>query len=265
MLDKARRILRKYVEYVITKIRILWEQRVFSFEGVDVKYILKRRDDADSLVVVFSACTRKGLKARYNYVKTLNGLRCNRLYILDDYGEDHRGSYYMGHDFGFEEERAVKELIRKMIARLEPQRTIFCGSSKGGYAALNFGLEFAGSDMIIGAPQYFLTSYLLESENLHTLNHIMGERTPEKEQRLEFYLRNRLQSAENKESHTIYLHFSDQEHTYEEHIKYMLKDMEENGYKVEKDIADYTNHSDLSYYFPDFLKRNVKKIIEQAN
>ena len=77
MIDKARRVIRKYVEFIITKIRILWEQKIFRHEDVTVKYILKKKKTADTLVIVFSACTRKGLKARYNYVKTLNNLNCN--------------------------------------------------------------------------------------------------------------------------------------------------------------------------------------------
>ena len=44
----------------------------------------------------------------------------------------------------------------------------------------------------------------------------------------------------------------------------MLKDMEEAGYRIEKDVADYTNHSDVSYHFPDFLKMHMKAVIEQT-
>lgn len=263
MIDKVKRILRKYVEFVVTKIRILWEQRVFNHEGVKVKYILKKKEATDTLIIVFSACTRTGLKARYNYVKTLDGLECNRLYILDDYAEDCRGSYYMGHDFGFEEETATRELIREIIAEINPKKVAFCGSSKGGYAALNFGLDFADSYMIVGAPQFFLTSYLVASGNLYTLNHILGERTPEKEQKLEYYLHEKIVKNTNKESQRIYIHFSNKEHTYDEHIKHMLQDMTEQKYNIVMDVADYTDHGHISYYFPDFLKQYVEEIINQ--
>lgn len=264
MINKAKKIVRKYVEYIYTKFKILREQRTFSYEGVKVKYILKKKEEADTLAIVFSACTRKGLRARYNYVKTLDGFKCNRLYILDDFAEDHRGSYYIGEEFKFNEEEATRALIRKIIKETNPKKTVFCGSSKGGYAALNFGTEVAGAKMIVGAPQYFLTSYLLKSENLYTLQHILGERNEEKDSVLEFYLRNKLLNNDNIESQSIYLHFSDKEHTYEEHIEHMLKDMEAKGYRVEKDVANYTNHSDISYYFPDFLKKHMQNIIEQS-
>lgn len=257
-----KKVIRKYVEYIHTKIVLLWEQRIFHHKGVRVKYMLKREKNADTLVIVFSACTRAGLKARYNYVRTLNGLYCNRLYILDDYAKDHRGSYYIGGNFKFDEETATRALIQKIIGDLKPEKVVCCGSSKGGYAALNFGVEIPNSVMIVGAPQYFLTTYLLAG-NIETLNHIMGERSSEKDEVVEFRLQNKLLANKHIPSQRVYLHFSDKEHTYEEHIVHMVKDMEKAGYCLEKDVADYTNHSDVSYHFPDFLKGCVNRVIEE--
>lgn len=259
-----KKVIRKYVEYIHTKIVLLWEQKVFRYKGVRVKYMLKKEKDANTLAIVFSACTRVGLRARYNYVRTLNGLHCNRLYILDDYAKDHRGSYYIGGNFKFDEEAATRVLIQKVMGDLKPTKVVCCGSSKGGYAALNFGVEIPNSIMIVGAPQYFLMTYLLESDNMDTLEHILGERNEEKDEVLESYLRKKLQNNSNIDTQTVYLHYSDKEHTYKEHIVHMVKDMEEAGYYIEKDVAGYTNHSDVSYHFPDFLKKHLKSVIEQA-
>lgn len=162
----------------------------------------------------------------------------------------------------FDEEAATRALIQKVMGDLKPAKVVCCGSSKGGYAALNFGVEIPNSVMIVGAPQYFLTTYLLAG-NTVTLDHILGERTKEKEEVVEFFLRNKLLKNPNIETQKVYLHYSDKEHTYEEHIMHMLKDMEDSGYCIEKDVADYTNHSDVSYYFPDFLKSHVKAVTEQ--
>lgn len=257
-----RKVIKKYVEYFHTKLVLLWEQKVFHHKGVRVKYLLKKEKNADTLVVIFSACTRAGLRARYNYVRTLNGLTCNRLYILDDYAKDHRGSYYIGGNFKFDEETATRALIQKVMEELKPVKVVCCGSSKGGYAALNFGVEIPNSVMIVGAPQYFLTTYLLAG-NMETLNHILGEHTEEKKKVIEHYLQNKLLKNPNVKTQKVFLHYSDKEHTYEEHITHMLKDMENAGYYIEKDVADYKNHSDVSYHFPDYLKKNVKVVIEQ--
>lgn len=71
-------------------------------------------------------------------MRTLSRLNCSRLHILDDYAKDGRGSYYLGADFTFGEERAAEALIQKIIRELSPRKVIYCGSSKGGYAALDF-------------------------------------------------------------------------------------------------------------------------------
>lgn len=253
-------VARKYIEYIHTKIVLLWRQRTFTHEDVKVKYMLNEVRDSDCLVVVFSACTRQGLKARYNYVKTLNEVACNRLYILDDYAADHRGSYYLGHDFRFDEEAATRELICTTIGKTAAKKLIFCGSSKGGYAALNFGLEYPDAFIVAGAPQYFLASYLACGNEI-TLRHIIGEQSEEKNALLDERLREKIRSEAVQFRGKIYLHYSDAEHTYKEHVQYLLEDLRQNGYTVETDIEHYENHSEISLYFPDFLKRTVKSII----
>lgn len=262
MLWRIRKVCRKYIEFFLTKIMLIWEQKVFVHENVKVKYMLKRSDGAECLAIVFSACTRPGLKARYNYVKTLNGSKCNRLYILDDYAEDHRGSYYLGNQFTFVEERATDALIKKIISETNPQKIVFCGSSKGGYAALNFGLEYPDAYIIAGAPQYFLAAYLRQG-NIKTLEHIEGECSEEKDKILNMRLREKIQAAKNKTTCRVFLHYSDREHTYDEHVKYLVKDLEDNGYQVEKDISDYENHGDISLYFPDFLKKKLQLVMSE--
>ena len=162
-----------------------------------------------------------------------------------------------------EESQITKALIDKMVEEIKPAKIVFCGSSKGGYSALNFGTQYPDSVMIVGAPQYYLTSYLVASGNLHTLEHIIGERTEERDAKLEHYLEHKLKSNPYIDTQQIFLHFSDKEHTYEEHIQYMLKDLETCGYHVEKDVADYANHSDISFHFPDFLRKHIGAVIEK--
>lgn len=264
MSDKTKRIVRKYYEFVVTKFKILREQKIFHYNDVNVKYILKEKKETNALVVVFSACTRKGLKARYNYVKTLDGMECSRLYILDDYAKDHRGSYYLGENFQFNEEKATDRLIQNVLNDLQPDKIIFCGSSKGGYAALNFGVQYPMAHIIVGAPQYFLASYLEQSGNLDALLHILGERNVQKEEELDDRLCHKICDNKNYPTQHVYIHYSNKEHTYEEHVVHLLKDLEKSGYQIVEDIADYTNHGDLSYYFPDFLKKNIADILNNV-
>lgn len=256
-----RRKLRKYVEFVTTKVKLIVEQKKYTQQGVTFKYMLKERH-SDTLIVVLSSCTRKGLKARYNYVRTLKNVAANQLFILDDFGKDHRGGYYIGSDFQFNEEQVAVQLIRQMIEKTNARRLIFCGSSKGGWAALNLGLQFSEANIVVGAPQYFLGDYLVASENFDTLDHILGTRTKEKMERLNYYLCERIQNSPYKENQKIYLHYSNKEHTYEEHVKDLISELGKQGYYMEQDVADYADHSEISYYFPDFLLRNISKIMQ---
>lgn len=105
------------------------------------------------LVIGFQACNDAG--PRYNYVKTLKSCKVNRLFIKDDLGPRHLGDYYLGENGTFSVENDVFELINNFISKLKPQSIVFIGSSKGGYAALNFGICFPSSNIIIASPQYY--------------------------------------------------------------------------------------------------------------
>ena len=58
---------------------------------------------------------------------------------------------------------------------------------------------------------------------------------------------------------TIYLHYSKEEHTYVEHVQYLLNELRENKFTVIEDIGEYNEHSNVSFYFPKFLKESIDK------
>lgn len=259
-MNKVWRIIKKYYEYIVTKIKLRKEQKVFDYEGTHIKYILRRNEDSRTLIVVFSACTRKGIKARYNYLKTLDSVHDNKLYILDDFSEDGRGSYYIGADWTFDEEKATRELINSIRNTVMATKVVFCGSSKGGYAAINFGLEYPNANIVVGAPQYFLGSYLETTDNMDALKHIAGKDYYKHKDELDVRLKNKIYCSEYTASQRIYIHYSNKEHTYEEHVKDLLCDLRRNGCVIFEEVATYENHGDLSYYFPDFLRKSLREI-----
>lgn len=263
MPGKARRVIRKYYEYCTTKIKLVFNQKKFKSGDVTLKYILKKNLNSKDLIVVFSSCTRRGIKARYNYMRTLAKIKANKLFILDDFANDHRGSYYLGYESTYSEEKATVELINFIKKNLGTTKLICCGSSKGGYSALNFGLQYPDSYIIAGGPQYYLGQYLVGSKNIECLEHILGHVSDEKISELDNRLQMLIKRKTNGNTQKIYLHFSDKEHTYNEHIKDLLQELRECDYTVECDIADYTNHSDISYYFPDFLVKTVSALISE--
>ena len=61
---------------MMTKLRLLRDQEKYRSRGVTLKYMLDRVDSRD-LIIVFSSCNSgKGIRARYNYVRTLKEVPC---------------------------------------------------------------------------------------------------------------------------------------------------------------------------------------------
>ena len=218
------------------------------------------------MLVVFSACTRSGVSARYNYMRTLKNVKCNKLFILDDYGEDKRGGYYLGHYPEFEFEDATIHLIHCVMKLNKIEKSYYIGSSKGAYAALNFGLKLnrdcGGGDIILGAPQYYLGKYLSAPANKVTLESMLGSETNSKVaiNILDIRLSHIISKYCEDYKKSIYLHYSNKEHTYQDHIKDMLADLKKYGYTVYEDVESYTDHGEVSLYYPQFLLKTLKRI-----
>ncbi len=252
----------KYVEYGITKIKMLYKEKTFRSNGYRLKYMLEQ-GDSDDLIVILSGLPRPGLKARYNYGRTLSGIKANKLFILDDFGYDKRGAYYLGKDNDFKIQLAVKDLISKIKKDLKTNRTIYIGSSKGGYAAMYFGVQDNKSIIIAGSLQYKLSDYITISERLNenTMKYIVGNKYTEKDYK---YLNDLLKNViiENKNNqYELHLHYSDKEYTYGDHMVHLLKDLDELGIRYTTDVAHYENHDELAYYFPPFLVDRLNKTL----
>lgn len=210
------------------------------------------------LVIGFQACNDAG--PRYNYVRTLKTCKVNRLFIKDDFGPRHLGDYYLGENGTFSVENDVFELINHYISKLKPKSLVFIGSSKGGYAALNFGICFPFSNIVIASPQYYLGSYLENDKWRLTLQEILGTRiTTENKKLLDLRLKNKISTYKNR-SQTVYIHYSTEEHTYVEHIKDLISDLHAANITIYENIENYKNHGELKYYFPKFLYGSIQRI-----
>lgn len=255
--------IEKYVEYITTKIKILYKEKRFKSNGYTLKYMLEK-NESNSLIVVLSGIPRQGLKARYNYGRTLNKIKANKLFILDDFGYDQRGAWYLGKNKDFKIKKSTKELIEKTKKDLGIENTIYCGSSKGGYNALMFGLEDKGSTIIAGGPQYYLGERLTNGVYpTYTLPYIMGKDYNDDDiQFLNVLLPNIVKKSKGNDCE-IYLHYSDQEYMFDTHIKYLVEDLNANGIDFVADVEKYEKHAEIAYYFPTFLVDTLKKVMPQ--
>ncbi|QBJ92858.1 hypothetical protein D0Z67_22960 [Streptomyces seoulensis] len=105
-------------------------------------------------------------------------LRANVLWIRDKF-DDHR-SYYLCRDMDFSLERSVLALISNVMRALEltPDSVTLWGSSKGGSAALHFGLKYGFRNIVAIAPQFAIGTYV---RDVHpgVARFMLGESVPE--------------------------------------------------------------------------------------
>ena len=252
----------KYIEYAMTKVKLMYKEKKFRSNGYTLKYMLDV-EDSDDLIVILSGIPRPGLKARYNYGRTLANIKANKLFILDDFGYDQRGAYYLGKDKDFKIQTAVKELISKVKTDLKIKNTTYCGSSKGGWASMYFGIQDNNSTIIAGSLQHKLGNYITSSERFreNLMSYVMGkDYTNDDVEYLNGLLRDTLIKHKNNKC-DIHLHYSDKEYTYNDHMLHLLKDLDELGIKYNTDVAHYENHDELAYYFPPFLVDRLNKTL----
>ena len=257
--------LDKYVEFGATKFKALLNEKKFKSEGHVIKYILETTQNSNDLVVIFSGIPRVGIKARYNYMRTLKDVNVNKLFILDDLGYDERGGYYLGKDKDFFMERASIKLIEQVKTDLSIKRTIYCGSSKGGWAALFFGVRDGGSSIVAGSLQYLMGTFVSKNKRMreNLMKYVMGNDYTEIDVKfLDDLLKNTLEKHQNNNC-DIHLHYSDSEYTYRQYTVHLLKDLKRLGFNYTEDVHHYKKHDELSLYYPPFLFKKINELIER--
>lgn len=238
---------------LLLKIDIFVSQRRFQ----KLKFLFKG-GESKTLLVVFSGFSGDGT-AKYNYVKTLKAINVNKLFILDDFGYKRRGSYYLGENGEWFVPPMVIELIKKIKKEEDLEKIITIGSSKGGTAALYYAIKIEADSCIIGAPQYFCGDYLNTTDHKALLEGIMGGSDEEDVQKLNSVLVEAICNAKERKPE-INIHYSPNEHTYPEHIFSLISDLRGNGFEVFEDSSyEYTEHSEVSKYFPRYLLKIVQQ------
>lgn len=234
------------------------EQSYTSSNGIDLIYMFDKsiNKKSDGLIVVFSAFSNE--KPEYNYVRSLRNVHINKLFILDNYGPS--GCYYLGKDNEFIVAHAVCELIEDILQKegISRKKTTFIGSSKGGFAALYFGLLLDVGNVIAGEPQIEVGNYLIGAEREDVLQYIIGE-TKEKS-RLEKLNRILYDIVDEKIiKTTVIIHVGAYTYHFKEHI-FPFYDYCNKKFNILLNIEEYSQHKDLVKYFPNLLTSRIAEI-----
>ena len=250
-----------YVIYITPRL----EKTFTSAQGDKIHYLFYPKRRCKTLAVIFQAYDPAG--PRYNYITTLKGIPASRLYIKDDFLQP-TGDFYLGKNGTYSVEAGVHQLIEKTIQSIgagEDVRLIFIGSSKGGYAAVNFGIAYPNSTMIVAAPMYYLGTYLHKGAHFNpALEDIVGAPvTEDKIQKLNERLPGKVKANPSGKTQRAYIHCGEKDSNYA-FVRNMEADMRDTGMEVAFDIGNYDVHENLKLTFPKYLTETLEKELRQG-
>lgn len=211
----------------------------------------------DKLIIVFSAFSKD--KPKYNYIKSLISIDCNKLYILDDYGE--KGSYYLGLNGNLDIETSVMSLLSKIMREndINFKNIISIGSSKGGSAALYYGIKYNFKEVIVGAPQYKIGSYLSDLSIKQYGIDIFGEINESNRIKYDNLIR-KIVSEDTKTKISILT--SDGDNQYLKLLKDIEYLMDNKGIDFSLDKCEIEHHNEIATEFPRYA---YDKIVKSLN
>ena len=235
-------------------------EKVWKNNEYEIKYLFHSCPDSNLLIVVFSGFAGHHVEAKYNYVRTLEKIQANKLFILDRYGYENVGSYYLGDKCSLYQNGIIEKFINSIINELGIKRVVFSGSSKGGSAALLYGLKMHVSDIICGSPQFYLGDYLNLNDYHKCIYESIATNTLYDQEWFNHLISDYIISC-NK-TINIFLLYSIKEESYNNDIKYLISELERNDViNLSLKEMEYENHSVTGKYFAPYFIQVIQDII----
>lgn len=225
-------------------------------KGKIIKYIFCEGKISNQLIVTFPAFAKSNQPPQYNYIRTLRNCKCNRLFILDDYGP--RGSYLIGETRDNSIEESVISLINDICLEhsIKKENLIVNGTSKGGYCALYYGIKYKFGYVIAGAPQTKLGDYLSHFPEIS--DYISGGHETKDKIYLNDLLYNLIE--DNNEFPEIYIHVGKDDHHYSNHIIPFLNELDKKKVRYNLELRNYSTHSLIGSYYKEYLLETLHNI-----
>lgn len=133
------------------------------------------------------------------------------------------------------------------------------GTSKGGTAAIYFGLEIGAKKIFAGACQYHIGSYLYIPVHMEIFKGMMGQDAGMTEcEKLNNVMPQQIEKHKDSCSE-IHLIYSKKENTYPAHIKDLIKDLKAKNLKLVEKECYFEKHSECGYPFIEYIT-NILKI-----
>jgi hypothetical protein len=149
-------------------------EKISVIDDIKIKYKFKpRKYDTRHLIIVFSGFG-SNTEFTYDFENALQISSANILWIKDDF--DNHCSYYICKNSKFNIEHAVLKLITHTLNNLKLSKSecTLVGFSKGGSAALYYGLKYDFQNILITVPQMHIADYIAKDWP-ETAKHMIGE------------------------------------------------------------------------------------------
>ncbi|GHH97448.1 hypothetical protein [Neobacillus kokaensis] len=238
-------------------------EKIFN-GALPIKYYFSPSTEvSEHLIIGFSGFNGKestGEPARYNYVKQLRDFNCHKLFILDSY--DGHPCYYIGKNKSLDYEVTVMALINYIANRLQipMSNVITIGSSKGGTAALYFGMKYSLGHVVAGGMQTKVGDYLWLGD--YTRNKVLPLITNGNEENDRRYLNRFFEKIFfNPRKNTNYnIHGGAGDHHFVNYGKPFIECLDNHRIKYRLDIQDYSDHGLIGQYYTPFLMNQLSRI-----
>lgn len=199
------------------------EQVYIANNGVKIIYKHKpSKHDFKHLIVVFSGFLNTN-PGNYDFNNALNDCPSDVIWINDNF--ENMYTYYLCINMDFKVENAITEFIKFKMAELgmDFHHVTVTGFSKGGSAALYYGLKLPVKNIVTTVPQTKIGSYVVKNWN-HVAQHMMGSITKVKQDYLDRLIIQSLKQASSLNKN-IYLLTSEADIQYEPEIVPVLNDL----------------------------------------
>jgi pimeloyl-ACP methyl ester carboxylesterase len=226
---------------------------VFDAEHPVRHLFVEGRRGVQELIVVFSGF-QLGKQWKYNYVRTLSGTPAHRVHILDDLGE--RGCYYLGAGKDLLVERSIVRMLDALLDELGLDRSqaVLTGSSKGGTAALYYGVRHGYGRVLAAAPQTRIATYCVDEARAGSVAKLIaGSLSPEDMAWLDDLVFQAVRRSPHRPDVEIFI--SDVDAQLETHVMPMVELLEELGYPLRITRGRYGAHADVGKAFPTLLRK----------
>ncbi|MEF2292952.1 hypothetical protein [Virgibacillus dokdonensis] len=141
------------------------------------------------------------------------------------------------------------------------EKIISCGSSKGGTAALYYGIKYNFGYVIAGGFQIKVGDYLYSTSE-YTRETVLNFITGGTDKKHKDYLNKFFLGFVNhsKVTSNIYIHGGKGDSHYRQHVTTFIEIMKRRNMPYHLDLQNYSSHSQVGSYFSSFISEVFSKI-----